>query len=182
MSVRPKEEQILKTAERLFVEGGFHATGINKVLKESGVATMTLYRYFPSKNDLVLGVLKYREEKYFYYLRSLMKENSVQSVVDVHCQWITDQHAMGCLFFRALEEYVVFEEKIVQFVKDHKQKVVSYIQSVAQEEDLNKPQLVATKISLVLEGATAMAEAFPHDQIIFHTKELSNLILNEARD
>ncbi|GAA0610517.1 TetR/AcrR family transcriptional regulator [Virgibacillus siamensis] len=182
MSIRPKEEQILKTAEQLFVDGGFHATGINKVLKESGVATMTLYRYFPSKNDLVLGVLKYREEKYFNYLRSLAGEKSVRSVVDAHCQWITEQNAKGCLFFRALEEYAEFETKVTQFVKDHKQKVLSHIQSAALEEGINKPYFTATKVALVLEGATTMAEAFAPDGIIHHTKELSNLILNEARD
>src|SRR5690348_8061047 len=112
MSVRPKEEQILKTAERLFVEGGFHATGINKVIKESGVATMTLYRYFPSKNDLVLSVLVYREKKYFKYLESLTKQQSVQIVVDAHCRWIAEQNSKGCLFFRALEEYAELEEKV----------------------------------------------------------------------
>ncbi|WP_188455766.1 TetR/AcrR family transcriptional regulator [Virgibacillus oceani] len=181
MSIRPKEEQILKTAEQLFVDGGFHATGINRVIKESGVATMTLYRYFPSKNDLVVGVLKYREEKYFNCLR-LPEKKTVQSVVDAHCQWIAEQNAKGCLFFRALEEYAEIEKKVAQFVKDHKKKVLDYIESTAQEEGLYKQHSIATKIALVLEGATAMAEAFTPDEIILHTKELSSLILNDVGD
>lgn len=181
MPVRPKAELILKTAEKLFVDGGFHATGINKVLKESGVATMTLYRYFPSKNDLVLGVLKYREEKYWNALLALSGKKSVKQIVNAHCEWISKQNSKGCLFFRALEEYAEVETRVTQFVKDHKQKVLSYIESVAMEEGLSEPHQIASKVALVLEGATAMAEVFSHEKVNAQTKELCNLVLDEAR-
>ncbi|RZM06398.1 MAG: TetR/AcrR family transcriptional regulator, partial [Sphingomonas sp.] len=36
-------------ARRLFVEHGFHSTGIALIAKESGVAVQQLYRDFPSK-------------------------------------------------------------------------------------------------------------------------------------
>lgn len=41
-------------ALRLFVEHGYDATTVNEVAQESGVSTMTVYRHFPTKEDLVL--------------------------------------------------------------------------------------------------------------------------------
>ena len=41
-------------AMRLFVANGYDATTVNEVAKESGVSTMTVYRHFPTKEDLVL--------------------------------------------------------------------------------------------------------------------------------
>ena len=58
----PARERILTTAYRLFTRRGIRAVGTDEVITQSGVAKATLYRHFPSKNDLVLAVLKRREE------------------------------------------------------------------------------------------------------------------------
>src|SRR5579859_5684002 len=57
-------EKILETACRLFYENGLHATGINTIVAQSGVNKMTLYKYFPSKQDLILDVLQRRDEEW----------------------------------------------------------------------------------------------------------------------
>ncbi|QQQ74639.1 helix-turn-helix transcriptional regulator [Saccharothrix sp. 6-C] len=41
-------------AMRLFVERGYDATTVNDVARASGVSPMTVYRHFPTKEDLVL--------------------------------------------------------------------------------------------------------------------------------
>ncbi|MGK5554116.1 TetR/AcrR family transcriptional regulator [Actinomadura kijaniata] len=41
-------------AMRLFTERGYDATTVNDVAKVSGVSPMTVYRHFPTKEDLVL--------------------------------------------------------------------------------------------------------------------------------
>lgn len=48
-----KEEAILKTALRLFVERGFFGTPTSLISKEAGVATGTLFFYFKTKEDLI---------------------------------------------------------------------------------------------------------------------------------
>jgi len=50
---------ILSAAHALVAEGGFAAAQMTEVAKRAGVATGTLYRYFPSKEDLCRQV--YRE-------------------------------------------------------------------------------------------------------------------------
>jgi len=55
-------ERILTTAYELFSRRGIRDVGIDEVISRSGVAKATLYRHFPSKDDLVLAFLDRREQ------------------------------------------------------------------------------------------------------------------------
>ena len=58
--MQSRRDHLIDTALRLFYTGGFTATGIDKILAEAGVAKMTLYKHFRSKDDLILAVLIFR--------------------------------------------------------------------------------------------------------------------------
>jgi AcrR family transcriptional regulator len=51
--VDDKREAIMKAALKLFTERGFHGTSTAQISKEAGVATGTLFNYFPTKEDLI---------------------------------------------------------------------------------------------------------------------------------
>ncbi|MGZ6734595.1 MAG: TetR/AcrR family transcriptional regulator [Nocardioides sp.] len=53
-------ERILATADRLFYDEGVQAVGIQRIIAEAGVTRVTLYRHFPSKDDLVAAYLQRR--------------------------------------------------------------------------------------------------------------------------
>jgi AcrR family transcriptional regulator len=46
----------------LFYRDGYHATGIDRILADAGVAKMTLYKHFRSKEELILAVLEKRSQ------------------------------------------------------------------------------------------------------------------------
>lgn len=45
-------DRLLRAAERLFGEGGFHATGVSDITRAAGVAQGTFYLYFESKEEI----------------------------------------------------------------------------------------------------------------------------------
>src|SRR6476646_5875 len=53
-------QRILDTADRLFYNEGIHAVGVNRIVAEAAVTRVTLYRHFPSKNDLIASYLEGR--------------------------------------------------------------------------------------------------------------------------
>ena len=56
--------EILDTAERLFIEKGYEHATINDVLEASGIAKGSLYYYFKSKEDVLDGLIKRRGDEY----------------------------------------------------------------------------------------------------------------------
>ncbi len=59
-----RRENIKGVARRLFIENGFHATGIALIAKESGVAVQQLYRDFPAKEDIIAAIVEEDCERY----------------------------------------------------------------------------------------------------------------------
>lgn len=51
-----RRRQILDGARRSFLRGGFHATSMQDVLKESGLSAGAVYRYFGSKEEIIAAV------------------------------------------------------------------------------------------------------------------------------
>jgi AcrR family transcriptional regulator len=51
-----RRQQILAGARRSFLRNGFHATSMQDILREANLSAGALYRYFPSKNDLMAAI------------------------------------------------------------------------------------------------------------------------------
>ncbi|WP_192954755.1 TetR/AcrR family transcriptional regulator [Gallaecimonas mangrovi] len=51
-----KRQMILEATEKLLAHYGFHGLSMQLVAKEAGVAAGTIYRYFDSKNSLILAL------------------------------------------------------------------------------------------------------------------------------
>src|SRR5258708_31995991 len=67
-SARPAKsarQRVLDAAAELFYREGVRAVGIDTIIARSGVAKMSLYRSFPSKDDLVAAVLEARDAAYW---------------------------------------------------------------------------------------------------------------------
>ncbi len=71
----PARERILVTADRLFYNEGIHAVGIQRVVEESAVTRVTLYRHFPSKDDLIAAYLD---------RRAAYDHAQVDGIIDAH--------------------------------------------------------------------------------------------------
>lgn len=52
--ITDKKEAILKSTLELIKDNGFHGTPISKIAKHAGVASGTIYHYFPSKDAIII--------------------------------------------------------------------------------------------------------------------------------
>jgi AcrR family transcriptional regulator len=105
-------ERILRTAYELFSHRGIRAVGTDEVIHRASVAKATLYRHFPTKNDLVLAVLERREELWTHglieaqsELRGSTPEEQLLAIFDVMHDWFQLRDGYeGCSFINVLLE------------------------------------------------------------------------------
>lgn len=87
-----KEKEILAAALKLFVEFGFHGTPTSKIAKEAGVANGTLFHYFKTKEDLIVGLyIRIKENLNGYLLSKVDDERSLEvrmrTIYEESIQW-----------------------------------------------------------------------------------------------
>ncbi|MFS0726076.1 TetR/AcrR family transcriptional regulator [Paenibacillus sp. 1P07SE] len=173
-----KKEILLTTAERLFYQNGFHAIGIKRIVSESGIAMMTLYNHFASKEDLILAVLSRRESRYLTYLLRQLEQGAKEGHVlrrlcRAHALWLEQQEQRGCMFLRAREEYGGDPgHMIVLAVDQHKQALSKWIQQL--DADLSEAQTL--QAMLLMEGATALAETAGSHKVGEQLERMANLL------
>src|SRR5260370_36006031 len=75
----PPAARILVTAHTLFYRDGIRATGIDRVIAESGVAKNTFYRYYPAKNDLIVAFLEYRHRNWMTWFEDAVQRHGANA-------------------------------------------------------------------------------------------------------
>lgn len=179
-------EQIIETATRLFTEHGFHATGIDIIIKESGVAKRTLYRHFQSKEDLIVAVLRQYNDN---FSRALIDKIESQSsdprekllyLFDAVNDWFHSAGFFGCMFINAIGEYSARDTQIRDVCKDFKASVRAYIESLCREAGLKSPDELAKKLALLIEGAIVTAQVSELDDAAVTARQAALLLIAAA--
>ena len=81
--------RILVTAHTLFYRDGIRATGIDRVIAESGVAKKTFYRYYPAKSDLIVAFLEYRHRNWMTWFEDAVQRHGADAdaLVPALAEW-----------------------------------------------------------------------------------------------
>lgn len=159
--MRPsKREHLLETAERLFYAEGFHATGIDRVVGEAGVARMTLYNHFASKEALVEAVLERRYRRYLEALTGAVAEAApgaaVQALVELHCQWLATVSDRGCIVIKAIAEFEQHHPPIAALGRRLKRELLAIVAAAVRRDRGDDDAEVAERLLVVLEGGNAL--------------------------
>jgi AcrR family transcriptional regulator len=78
-----RREQILAAARRCFARDGFHATSMQDLFLESGLSSGAVYRYFASKDDVIIAIAEDNFQDVVELIDSLAKEDPDRSVGSV---------------------------------------------------------------------------------------------------
>ena len=102
-------QRILDAAYDLFSRHGIRGVGVDAIIERSGVARMTLYRHFGSKDALVLAFLERREERWTKeWLQSEVERRASDPaqrllvIFDVFDEWFQRGDFEGCSFINVL--------------------------------------------------------------------------------
>ena len=183
--MQPRKQHLIDTALILFNQFGYHATGIDLILAESGVSKATLYKHFRSKEELILGALQLRHEQIVSKLQDKIEANkqnqektdpveNVLVIFDNLNEWFNSETFFGCNFINVSAEYAAPNHPINIFAAKHKQVIVNMIaEQLTTKENNQTTQQKADQIGLLVEGAIVMAHTRGMKQSALIAKEMA---------
>lgn len=155
----PARQRILDVACRLFYQDGVRATGIDRIIAESGVAKMSFYRNFPSKADLVAAYLTARHDRWMAWFTGAVDQRiaegdiGLEAIADVLGRWFRQPDFRGCAFINTVAESGMAEGEDVRIARRHKAALKDYIIGLAERLALPAPGAAAEAALLIIEGA-----------------------------
>jgi AcrR family transcriptional regulator len=160
-----KRAHLMATAQRLFYRDGFRLVGIDTLLAEAGVAKMTLYNHFSSKEELIVAVIEKQDADVRAALvaaaaaagRSPARQ--IAAVFDWLKGWFESADFKGCTFIRACSEYPEANHPIHQAAQRHKQAVKGMLLQIVTEAGAKNPAELANALGLLLDGAILTAHS-----------------------
>jgi AcrR family transcriptional regulator len=168
---RTTRERILDTAYELFSRRGIRAVGIDEVIAQADVAKATLYRHFPSKNDLVLAFLEQREQLWTNAWvepearrRGKTAEQQLLAIFDLFDEWFRKDDFEGCSFINVLLEFGGGQhEPLGRASATHLENIRSIVRTLAEEAGLRDPASFALSWHILMKGAIVQAGEGDHD-------------------
>jgi AcrR family transcriptional regulator len=157
-------ERILDTAYDLFSRHGIRAVGVDRIIATSGVAKMSLYRHFRSKDALVLAFLQEREKR--WTMEWLHAEASSRAddgagrmlaIFDVFDEWFRKRDFEGCSFINVLLEYGDLDHPVGQATAAHLATIRGLVREFADDAGVPDPDAVARQWHILMKGSIVTA-------------------------
>jgi len=183
----PKRDLLLDTAFRLFYQDGYHAVGIDRILAEAGLAKMTLYHHFASKEELIVAALDRRGAAIEAALAEAMAKagsaprKRLAAFFAWHEAWVRGDDFNGCAFIRAVGEYPELSSAVHQVVVRRKEASRALLTTLLAAAGLAGAPRLAAQIQLLLEGAIVTAHTSGDPAAITLAIEAANTLIEAGR-
>ena len=157
--VQDVRERILDTASSLFYQRGVRAVGVDLVVADAAVAKTSLYRYFPTKDDLIVAFLE-REDVEFWGLWDAVAEQHTEDPageLQAHMQWIGERlgrsNYRGCPQINVAAEFAEQDHPARQVAQQHMVTLRSRLYGIAQRLGVPQPEQLAAQLAVLINGA-----------------------------
>jgi AcrR family transcriptional regulator len=165
-AARPPEvrERILACASSLFYEQGVRAVGVDLVVERSGVAKTSLYRYFPTKDDLVVAFLE-REDGEFWGLWDAVSErhpDDAAAELAAQLHWIAERLSRsryrGCPQINVAAEFAAADHPARAVARAHMKALRTRLAGIARRLGVAQPDALALQLAVLVNGAFVSSE------------------------
>lgn len=153
-------ERIVDAADRLFYARGIGHVGMDAVRDEAGVSLKAIYREFPSKEELVLGVLGRRHEMWTSGLAAATAavpeaRDRLLAIYDHLAGWFGEADFRGCGFINAFGELGAASPRVAEAVREHKRSFQAYVDRLVVEAGAAAD--LGPQLAILAEGAQTTA-------------------------
>src|SRR4249920_3400899 len=157
-------ERIFETASELFYRKGIRAVGVETIAAEADTTKMSLYRNFPSKDELVAEWLREHDARFWKAWEAMVSKypsdphRQIQTAFALLAKHVADPAARGCPMANAAVEITEKEHPARKVIEAHKAKLRSRLMQVCTRMGAPEARLLADQLFLLMEGAQVTAQ------------------------
>ncbi len=156
---RNLQEHILQTASELFYRHGIKTTGVDAIVKAAGTTKMSLYKYFPCKDDLVVAHLQRSKEKIAAMLQSAVEAKAGQpkqqllAVFEVFEVLQSNPAFRGCPFINASAEFAAESSPVQQAAAELSESFRRVLENLSVAAGSRDAGELSKQLSMLIAGA-----------------------------
>ena len=184
MATTTTRQRLVDTAYELFTRHGFHAIGLDRILKEVKVSKQTFYNHFESKDDLILEVLDRRSDWDLTTFREMARElggedprRQLEAIWDVLDAWFNRDDFRGCIFITAAAEFPSRYEPAHQKASEHAGKVLRMLREMAERAGAINPAALAESLLVLIDGAFVVRHVSGNDRAAAIARDNARMVL-----
>jgi AcrR family transcriptional regulator len=148
-------ERILAGVDRLFYAQGIKSVGVDAIAADLGISKKTLYRHFPSKDDLVIGYLRGRFEPLPEASTKPPAEQILANLESIARSLTSARDYRGCAFLNVLAEFGSEDSELRELAVAYKESRRLWYRDLLSQLDVDDPDTLATQLALLVDGAYA---------------------------
>ena len=158
---RTARERILETAGELFYREGIRAVGIDTIIARSGVAKMSLYRNFASKDELICAWLDDTEIRFWAWWDGVVARHpgspraQLTALFAALGKWTGHPKFRGCRFINTTVEFRDTDHPGRAIAERHARALRDRMRDLAARAGARDPDLLAEHLLLLMHGAYA---------------------------
>ena len=161
--------ELVAAADGLFMSKGASNVGVDEIAATSGIAKSTLYRWFPTKDDLVVEFLAQRDDAFRRQWDAVASEHAgspldeLTAQLEWICRYIASPRFRGCPFLNTTAEFADPTHRVRAAAQGNKVDLRRRLTDLAARRDVADPAALADQLVLVIDGAFATSQVFGDD-------------------
>lgn len=185
LSSEPPKDRLLETARHLFLRDGIPSTGINTVTSRAGVARMTLYNNFASKDDLVRAVFEREAERRRAAILSAQAAldtplDKVLALFTVALELAETEGFRGCAFINLAIETAAPDSALHRLARRHKTWILDTVRSRLEGDAIAEPGILAQQVCVLWDGGIVGAYVQQSTQPILSARDAARVLIRAA--
>jgi AcrR family transcriptional regulator len=184
----PPRERIIAAASDLFLKHGIRGVGVDAIAEAAGTNKMTLYRHFPSKDELIAewarGIVAQKEAEWEEMAAKHPNDPAAHLI-----EWsrrvaskLAEMEKRGSMLANALAELPDADHPARRVIQAHKTRERKRVQKLCAEAGFQDPDLAANLFYLLLEGAFACVQCTGVKRIGDDLVRLVDLMVENSKD
>ena len=178
-----KRDEIVDHAFKVLYKEGFHATGVDRLLERTGISKRTLYKYFRSREDLILATISHYEMLTFTALGAELSKRcsdptcKVLALFDLREEALARGDYSGCFATNARLEYDGKHREIEAASSSFLGKLEELLVELCREAKFENPELLARQIAVILEGTIVLGQCRRDASVVVAAREIVRVLL-----